>query len=85
MLLGMQQIGSSALSEFFLLSMCAKWPDHRAFSRISLPLSGEDGKGTSLGTCFYLAKRLTPERKANTIQFEKCSSTYSHTVIRKWK
>src|SRR5947208_7714122 len=25
--------------------MCAKWPDHRAFSRISLPLSGEEGKG----------------------------------------
>jgi hypothetical protein len=45
MLLGMQQIGSSALSEFFLLSICARWPDHRAFSRISMPLSGEDGKG----------------------------------------
>src|SRR5439155_1201359 len=36
-----------------LLSMCAKWPDHRAFSRISIPLSGEDGKGNLSWHVFF--------------------------------
>src|SRR3989440_12838281 len=50
--------------------MCAKWPDHRAFSRISIPLSGEDGKGNLSWHVFFSgeATYARTEGKHNSVR-----------------